>query len=530
MTSSSRRSVAVVELIAALPIETQPLVRRLRKAAPDAGVTLHLVGGPVRDWLLGRDIRDVDLLVESAAPPESDGASPAQRIAEAVRGTSGRVVTHGRFGTVRLERGGAQVDLASARTEHYKRPGALPDVELATLDEDLSRRDFSVNAMSMALGPGGQTEVHDPLGGLADIEARSLRVLHPRSFHDDPTRALRAARLAHRLEFRLDRGSRAALRDALRDGVFGAVSGDRLRREIHACFEDARLGLDPALALRALEQWHVLSALEPGLCVPRDAIAPIRRLGRFVAQPAWRTGATPMAHAGLSTWLAPLAAGLRRRTLERLAVRGELAARVAGFPALRDRLRPQIRAARGRGAVDVLLAPLSEDVLQALWAWSEPSERRRVVRWAAEDRPRRSLLGGADVVELGLAGPEVGRVLARTRAAYLDGEIANREEALALARELAQPGRSDLAKRQPTRRAKAPRKAPRAGKPKARGKTAGSTAARKTKQAAKGGAKTAEKKATQKTRQKTRKKARRKSGAESRREPVARPPESPAEE
>ncbi len=434
------------ELLAALPVDTQRMVRRAVAAAAEAGLEAHLVGGPVRDLLLDREIRDVDLLI---APRDPNGfatfdadASPAGGLAEQLASSGGRVVTHGRFGTVRIEEEGAHVDLASARTETYRRPGALPEVAWATIDEDLLRRDFSVNAMTIPLAAkgGGEARVHDPLDGLVDLESARLRVLHERSFHDDPTRALRAARLGARLGFSLARGTRSALRGALRDGAFGGVSGERLRREIQRCFSDARLGLNPAAALRLLDQWHVLPALEPGLKLPKEAIAPLRRFGRFVEAPLWKTGATPPWQAGMAIWLASLPSGLGQRTLGRMSIRGDVARRIGGFRKQRDRLLPKLRMLRGRGGVDELLAPLEEGVLEALWAWSEPAERKRIVRWAAEDRPRRSPVTGADVTALGLAGPDVGRVLARVRAAFLDGDVANREEALALAQELSQRG------------------------------------------------------------------------------------------
>ncbi len=473
---------ALAEVLAALPIETQAMVRRLVANANDAELRVYLVGGPVRDLLLGRAIRDVDLLVESAGDdvdPSQD--APAMALAEQARSASGRVVAHGRFGTVRLEEDGAHVDLASARKETYKRPGALPDVERAGLDEDLLRRDFSVNAMAIPLQgspEAGTTRVHDPLGGLADLEARRLRVLHDRSFHDDPTRALRAARLGARLDFGLARGTRSALRDALRDGAFGGVSGERFRREVQRCFSDARLGLNPAAALRLLARWHVLPALEPGLDLPREAITPLRRFGRFVAEPLWKSGATPPWQAGMAIWLSALPSPLARRTLARLSIRGEVAKRITDFAKLRESILGRLAKARGRGAVDELLAPIHEDALEALWACSEPAERRRVVRWAAEDRPRRSPLTGADVTALGLAGPDVGRVLARVRAAHLDGDVANREEALALATELAQ--RPERPKRRPVR-AKAKRQGGKAAaKPAARASPKKKSAARRT--------------------------------------------------
>ena len=123
----------------------------------------------------------------------------------------------------------------------------------------------------------------------------------------------------------LSRGSRTALRDALSDGAFGRVSGDRLRRELEKLFDDARQGLDPALALRLLAEWHVLAALEPGLALPRAVLAPLRRLGRAIATPPWPQARARLPVAGLEGWLSPLEAGLRARTLGRFAVRGELA-------------------------------------------------------------------------------------------------------------------------------------------------------------------------------------------------------------
>jgi tRNA nucleotidyltransferase (CCA-adding enzyme) len=392
---------------------------------------VHLVGGPVRDWLLGRSLRDADLVVE-----EPGGA---EEIAAALASESLRVTRHDRFGTAVLVAQAASLDLATARRERYAHPGALPEVEPGSLEEDLLRRDFAANALALPLSAkarAGHAGIVDPAHGLRDLGRRALRVLHRRSFHDDPTRALRAARLAPRLGFALTRGSRNALRAALREGAFGRVSGERLRRELVKLFDEAALGLDPAQALRLLAEWHVLGALEPGLGLERQAVAPLRRLGRSVASPPWPgRGYRPWA-AGLALWLAPLAPALRRRALARFAVHGEVAARVAGFPRARDQWLRALARARGRGALDALLAPIDEDRLAALFASADPALRRRIERWAREDRGRRSPLGGAELVELGFSGPAVGRALARIRAAYLDRRVADRGEALALAREL----------------------------------------------------------------------------------------------
>jgi tRNA nucleotidyltransferase (CCA-adding enzyme) len=309
-------------------------------------------------------------------------------------------------------------------------------VEPGSLEDDLRRRDFSVNALAIPLDAGsGRTAlpIEDPCGGVADLGEMNLRVLHSRSFHDDPTRILRAARLAPRLGFKLPRATRSALRDALRDGALGAVSGDRLRREFEKLFADASLGLDPSLALRNLGQWHVLGALEPGFEWPKVAAAPVRRLGRTIAEPQWRQNRNRPWVSGLALCLAPLRPALRRRVLQRFAVRGEAADRIANFGRERNRLLAALAKARGRGAVDGLLGGIHEETLLALFASAQPLVRGRVLRWAAEDRGRRAPLSGEDLVAMGLEGPSVGKVLARIRVAHLDGAIANREEAAALA-------------------------------------------------------------------------------------------------
>ena len=422
------------DLLQVLPPPTAALLEALVAGADRCGVRVFLVGGPVRDLLLDRPLRDVDLVIVGR---QGVGAvSVAREGAPA----GARVIEHERFGTVTVATGETSIDVTSVRRESYRHPGALPEVAHGSLEEDLQRRDFSVNALALPLNTAQRAEpvaVIDVDNGLRDLEEHRLRVLHKRSFHDDPTRALRAARLAPRLGFSLTRGSRSVLRDALRDGAFGAVSGDRLRRELEKTFEDAARGLNPAEVFRRLSDWHVLSALQPGLTLAREAVFPLRRLGKLIAEPQWGSPQNRPWAAGLAVWLAPLPPALRRRTLQRFSVRGELAKRLAGFPRDRDRWLSALAAARGRGVVDAALGDLDEERLRALYAWAPESIRRRIVRFAAEDRGRRLPVSGADLVALGLSGPAIGRALARIRLAYLDGGVANREEALALALELA---------------------------------------------------------------------------------------------
>ena len=430
------------EAIAQMPAAAQEVVRAVLGRADAEGVSVLLVGGPVRDLLLERECVDVDLLIEDSEP------AVAADLAKHAEADGSKLTVHAKFGTASLRTADTTIDFAAVRSETYAHPGALPSVAAGDLAQDLARRDFSVNALALPLSRTARRrhpEIVDLEGGLADLEARRLRVLHPRSFHDDPTRALRAARLGPRLGFSLAPRTRSALRAALRDGCFGPVSGDRLRREFERVFDDGSRGLDPAQALRALDEWHVLAALEPGLTLPSEALLPLRRLGRVIAEPPWKVGRWRPSTTGFGVWLGPLPSALRRRALRRFSVRGAASERAAELSRVAERAGRALLRARGRGAVDAALGGLSEEELFGVYVTSDSARRRRIVRYAVEDRHRRLPVTGDDLVAGGLAGPVVGRALERIRIAWLDGAVKNREEALTLAHEVAR--RSRRAKR-----------------------------------------------------------------------------------
>lgn len=422
------------EVLDALPRAARPLVLQVLRAADARDLRVYLVGGPVRDHLLGRVLRDVDLTVERR------GGVGAPQLARAAATRGMRIVAHERFGTVTLEGRRAVLDLATCRSERYAHPGALPEVAAGSLEQDLLRRDFSVNALAIPLSRAARrayAEVVDPTGGVADLARRRLRILHPRSFRDDPTRALRAARLGPRLGFRLSASSRRALARALAAGSVAQVSGERLRRELEKVFEEVALGLDPVRALELVRGWGVLRAIQSGLRLGDVARRDLRRLRASLDAPPWRWESLRPWVPGFALWLADVRAEPRRRTLERLALRGALATRIAEFPGWRARTRRTLRRAGSRGAVDREFRGLADEWLLSLHAGSPLLCRRRIERYAREDRGRPTPLSGDDLIRLGLSGPTLGDVLARLRAAYLDGRIGSREQALALVRELA---------------------------------------------------------------------------------------------
>jgi tRNA nucleotidyltransferase/poly(A) polymerase len=183
------------------------------------------------------------------------------------------------------------VDIASARRERYGMPGALPEVSAASIDLDLGRRDFSVNAMSVALAPSAWGRLLDPFGGERDLAARRLRVLHPLSFVEDPTRIWRGARYAARLGLKPDASFSRALALALRAGAYPALSGQRLRAELDLVMDEP----DPWGVLGLLLGWGALRIWDPGFRATRRSRARLSTARRLAA---WARGAGVAVDAG----------------------------------------------------------------------------------------------------------------------------------------------------------------------------------------------------------------------------------------
>ena len=221
----------------------QRVLEAAADAASEVATDAWLVGGPVRDLLLGRSITDIDLCVE---------ANAAGFAAALARRLDAPLVEHEKFLTFRIDvRDLEPVDVVTCRRESYAHPGALPDVLPSTLDDDLRRRDFTVNAMALNVAT---LQLVDPTGGRADLDRRLIRTLHPSSFVDDATRIFRALRLATRLEFDLEPDTRLQLSTAIDDGHLGSVTRQRLWREaeIAASEESAGTVFGAFLAARAL--------------------------------------------------------------------------------------------------------------------------------------------------------------------------------------------------------------------------------------------------------------------------------------
>ncbi|MBI4354159.1 MAG: CCA tRNA nucleotidyltransferase [Candidatus Omnitrophica bacterium] len=227
-----------------IPKTVKPILETVGRVAQDQGVQAYAVGGCVRDWLLGiTSTVDVDVTIEG------DGIALAGRLAETF-GVTPRA--HAQFGTATLELPKRlRLDVASCRKETYREPAAYPTVSRGALRDDLFRRDFTINAMAIALNPHQGGTLIDPFHGLRDLRQRRLRILHARSFVDDPSRILRAARFAPRFGLRLERATAQQMFRALADGLLGRLNRGRLRKE----FERMAAEPHPRACLICLGQW-----------------------------------------------------------------------------------------------------------------------------------------------------------------------------------------------------------------------------------------------------------------------------------
>ena len=236
-----------------LPKELRKLLDPLIERARQAQLPVYLVGGGVRDLVLGRDSEDIDVVVEGPA------SSLAKSLASSYKA---KLVTHPQFLTFTLslprER---HLDIATARRETYAEPAALPMVEPASLQDDLYRRDFSINAIALSLNESDLGHLWDPFGGLIDLEQKKIRVLHSDSFEDDPTRIFRAARFAGRFSYDLDWRTREWLLESIDKQLPSRLSGARLREELIPLLMEK----DPRPAFRLLSQWGALPYLIPNL-------------------------------------------------------------------------------------------------------------------------------------------------------------------------------------------------------------------------------------------------------------------------
>ena len=402
----------------ALPAAARKALAALVQDAQGEALAIYLVGGSVRDLLLNRPTLDLDLALEGDAP------ALTRRVAIGLEDV--RCIVHSAFGTATLKGTNFRLDVATARVETYERPGALPSVHPGSLQDDLFRRDFTVNAMALALTGDQRGAITDPFDGKSDLEAGLLRVLHEASFRDDATRILRAARYGSRLSFRLESNTMRWLR---RDVAYlEAISGPRIREELARLWREPQ----PERILLRLSELGALQAIHPTLSFDASQAEAFAKLREIDATPSHTV------YLALLAWEAPRPEATVLAT--RLALNKRETETVRAVPEVRTLERALSAEVRPSRAVE-LLSPFPLATVWALAAAGQESARVQALRYLRRWRYLKPSLDGHAILALGaIPGPQVGQVLRRLKAAKLDGEVRSRRDEERLARELLHAG------------------------------------------------------------------------------------------
>ena len=423
-----RNQVRQTVLLTRLPARHLNVLRLIGQLADERGLSVYFVGGGVRDLLLKRENWDLDLTVEG------DGIAFARLVAD--RYGAGLAVFE-RFATARLAfPDGLKMDIATTRRESYAQPAVLPTVQPASIEEDLYRRDFTINAIAMQLNPGQFGRLLDAYGGQRDLRACTIRVLHAGSFQDDPTRIFRAIRFEQRFGFHLERDTARLLAQAASTNLIQQLSGPRLRNEILLLFAES----DPARTIARLARLKLLRFIHRRLCYRTR----VKRVVAAVPKAfAWWTRRFP--DSGIDRpilYLMALADGssplVVAAMIRRLALSREQAKNVTVGGSRIDRTLKKLTDTRAirPSQVHHLLAGFSDEALVLLLAkqismqhkiWLSLLKRRLAAY--VKNRTIKTVLTGWDLQSMGLKpGPQYKTVLGKLLDAHIDGMITTEAE------------------------------------------------------------------------------------------------------
>jgi tRNA nucleotidyltransferase (CCA-adding enzyme) len=426
-------------LLSRLPRERLSLLRELGTFADEQGVSLYLVGGVVRDLLLRRENWDLDLTVEG------DGIAFARLVAD--RYGAGLAVFE-RFATARLALPNSlKIDIASTRRESYVKPAALPDVTSASLQEDLYRRDFTINAMAIQLNPATFGHLHDPYGGQRDLRAKTIRVLHERSFVDDPTRIFRAIRFTRRFGFSLESSTRDLLEEAAATKLIQQLSGPRLCNEILLLLGER----DPGKPIKSLVLLRLLRFLHPRLRYTKKGERVVAVLPRALAwwkkQCPGHVVERPLVY--LMALLSRSGPAVLRSVIQRLQLSSLQSNAVERAGQKTDQLVQVLEQTKDMRPARVyrFMAGLPDDAIVLLVAKGFAMGKgggvhrltRRLSSFLKHDRLVTTILRGEDLKRLGLKpGPQFKKILDRLLDARLDGQVRTESDERAFVNRMAQ--------------------------------------------------------------------------------------------
>jgi len=405
-----------------LPNRIEKLLQDIGVAADKAGVAAFAVGGFVRDLLLGVENYDVDIVIEG------DGLAFAENFAAAA---GARVRSHQRFGTaVIIFPDGFKMDVATARTEYYEYPTALPTVELSSIKKDLYRRDFTINTLAIKLNKKDFGYLIDFFGGQRDLKEKSVRILHNLSFIEDPTRIYRAIRFEQRLGFRIARHTQNLIRGATKIDLFQRLAGRRLFTELVLLMSEE----DPAKPISRLAEFDLLRFVHPSLQWDDETAALFQGLNDALAW--YRLLFLGKQHKPWQTYFFALIDRLSLKATEdmceRLAIREKLLEKVISMkketPLLLQGL-STMRSVKPSRLYGLLKGHPQETLLYLMAKADKEEAKRGISLYLSHLQDTRLSITGRNIAQLGIKpGPLYGKVMGQALWAKLDGLVQTREE------------------------------------------------------------------------------------------------------
>ena len=418
-------------LLSRIPEPDLTLLRSLGALADERGTTAFVVGGVVRDLFLDVTNYDLDVVVETDATDFAEAAAAL---------LGGSVKAHTRFGTVILVLpGGRKIDLATARSEVYERPGALPTVTPGEMESDLKRRDFSINSMALVLNADGFGTLLDPFDGRRDLTNQILRVLTNVSFEDDPTRILRGIRFCARFGLSMEPVTEALLRRAVNERLTDTVSGERLLNELKLILSED----DPWPPVFRLIDWGILPSMVEGWEPTKAVRATIVEIDGRLSETDEAGKRAPERWLTLfAALLQPLEPAVRERVVERLSAGRRVRRLVRELTEFERAVLPDLSAEKDPlpSALYRMLKRFSSETLLLARAQSPGSAvAKRIALYTSRLAGTETELTGSDLAELGVPeGEAVGEILGALLDARLDGEVSSLDEERTLARSLAE--------------------------------------------------------------------------------------------
>lgn len=411
-----------------IPQELQGLINKVQDIAAKRNTRAYLVGGLVRDLILGVKNLDLDIVIEG------DGIKIAQDFADSL---AVKITVHRQFGTATVfVKPGLKVDFSSSRKEYYPQPGHLPLVEAGSLRDDLFRRDFTVNAMAIGLKDG---RLVDYFGGLDDLRHEVIRVLHPLSFIDDPTRILRAVRFEQRYDFKIEPKSLELLKEASRLGLLERIHPHRTRDDLILVLKEK----NPLKEIKRIEKIAGFDFILPHFKVSPKTFLFLKALEKEINY--FHRNYTE--RRPLDTWviyliglLEVLDAKAIKKICVKFGLRRGVGIRLLSYKRSRSRhiIAELSKAGIKPARIFTLLEPLSYETILALRAsCANPVFKRNIADFLDIYNGMRILVSGNDLAGLGvLPGPRYQKIFTQVLKAKLNGQVKTKDEELALIKQL----------------------------------------------------------------------------------------------